>query len=63
MEDFTLSIESLKKKVEELSELQKNGKPGYACGWTDACGIILSLLEKEEIDNGSTRKHKHRDSL
>lgn len=47
MEVFTLSIESIKKKVEELSELQKNGKPGYACGWTDACGMILAILDKE----------------
>ena len=50
MEVFTLSIESIKKKVEELSDLQKNGKPGYACGWTDACGLVLAMLDKEEID-------------
>ena len=42
-----MSIESIKKKVEELSDLQKNGKPGYACGWTDACGLVLAMLDKE----------------
>ncbi|WP_307255454.1 hypothetical protein [Moryella indoligenes] len=50
MEVFTLSIDTIKKKVEELSDLQKNGKPGYSCGWIDACGLILAMLDKEEID-------------
>lgn len=45
-----MSIDTLKKKVEELSDLQKNGKPGYACGWTDACGLVLAMLDEEEID-------------
>ena len=45
-----MSIDTIKKKVEELSDLHKNGKPGYACGWTDACGLILAMLDKEEID-------------
>lgn len=45
-----MSIEDIKKKVEELSDLQKNGKPVYAWGWTDACALILAMLDKEEID-------------
>lgn len=53
MEVFTLSIESIKKKVEELAKLQEHGKPGYACGWTDACGLILAILEKGEKENGT----------
>lgn len=48
MEDFILNI---KEEIEKLIALQENGKPGYACGWTDACYIILGLLEKEERNN------------
>lgn len=39
---------NIKEEIEKLIALQENGKPGYACGWTDACTIVLGLLEKEE---------------
>lgn len=45
MEVFTLNI---KEEIEKLIKLQENGKPRYACGWTDACYIILALIEKAE---------------
>ena len=37
---------SIKSEIEELRKLQENGKPGYACGWTDACGMVLSVVDK-----------------
>ena len=37
---------SIKSEIEELRKLQENGKPGYACGWTDACGLVLSVVDK-----------------
>lgn len=45
MEVFILNI---KDRIKELMKLQEKGKPGYACGWTDACGLILSMIEEEE---------------
>ncbi len=37
---------SIKSEIEELRKLQENGKLGYACGWTDACGMIASVVDK-----------------
>lgn len=28
--------------------MQDNGKPGYACGWQDACEFVIAMIEKEQ---------------
>lgn len=45
---FILNIDRLKHYIEELSNLKKDSQTGYSCGWTDACRMILSLIESEE---------------
>ena len=39
---------NIKEEIEKLMKRQENGKKGYSCGWTDACCIILGLVEKAE---------------
>jgi hypothetical protein len=42
-------ISNIKHQIKELESAHKFGKnPGYACGWTDACDIILGLIENEK---------------
>lgn len=42
-------ISNIEHQIKELESAHKFGKnPGYACGWTDACDIILGLIENEK---------------
>jgi hypothetical protein len=51
MEIFISNIEH---QIIELKNQYKFGKnPGYACGWADACDIILGLIKnnKQNLDH------------
>lgn len=42
-------ISNIERQIKELESAHKFGKNlGYACGWTDACDIVLGLIENEK---------------
>lgn len=59
MEDSILNIDILKHYIEELSNLKKDKQTGYSCGWTDACMMILGLIEEEEQKYMATNKTRN----
>ena len=47
-EVFTLNTKELKEEIMQLMKLHENGKPGYSCGFIDACFIILGMIDRKE---------------
>lgn len=54
-----MNTKELKEEIMQLMKLHENGKPGYSCGFIDACFIILGMIDRKEK---SHEKQKHMDN-